>query len=335
MTREIHRHALRKRTLFRSLGYEPHPGQALVHRSRATRRVLACGVRWGKTTAAAMETVAALLEPREQALGWVVGPTYEHSERIFEKVASVMEKHLAHRIRRLDRRGHQLVIHNLSGGLSELQAKSADNSASLLGDGIDFLIVDEAAQIQKDLWESCLSQRLLDKHGWALLASTPKGREWFHRQWRRGQKGRDADYESWCSPSRDNPHLDRALIEAERTRLDPNAFAEQYEAQFLGPDLERCDVCGNPDPALSGMAFMQVSEEIVRCEDCKRPVDETGHTLVGARGGGKGHLMIFRGEWDPVFVSRMRARRTQRAPPSTTEAIESAAASSLPCEVEP
>ena len=257
--------ALNKGALFRSLGYEPHAGQALLHRSKASRRVLACGVRWGKTTAAAMETVAALLEPREQALGWVVGPTYEHSERIFEKVASVMEKHLAHRIRRLDRRGHQLVIHNLSGCLSVLCAKSADNPASLLGDGLDFLIVDEAAQIEREVWESCLSQRLLDRRGWALLASTPKGREWFHRQWRRGQRGRDSDYESWCSPSSDNPHLDRALIEAERKRLDPTAFAEQYETKFLGPDLEPCDLCLGPDRHLPRAIFIRDGDVLLRC----------------------------------------------------------------------
>lgn len=326
---------LNKGALFRSLGYVPHPGQALVHRSKASRRVLACGVRWGKTTAAAMEAVAALLEPRERALGWLAGPTYEHAERIFGKVVSVMEKHLAHRIRRLSRREHLLVVQNLSGGLSVLCAKSADSPASLLGDGLDFLIVDEAAQVKREVWESCLSQRLLDRRGWALLASTPHGREWFHRQWRRGQNRRDPDYESWCSPSRDNPHLDRALIEAERKRLDPDAFAEQYEAKFLGPDLERCDLCGNPDPAESGIAFVRVREELPRCQDCKRPVDETGHTLVGAYRSGKGHLMIFKADWSDSFLSAMRARRTRRAAPRTTEAHESVASSSVPCELAP
>ena len=44
---------LRKRELFRSLGYEPHAGQVEVHRSEAQYRVLACGARWGKSTCAA------------------------------------------------------------------------------------------------------------------------------------------------------------------------------------------------------------------------------------------------------------------------------------------
>ena len=48
---------LSKAALFRDLGYTPHPGQLDVHRSSAPRRVVACGVRWGKTVAAAMEGV--------------------------------------------------------------------------------------------------------------------------------------------------------------------------------------------------------------------------------------------------------------------------------------
>ena len=37
------------------MGYQPHPGQAEIHRSTAPRRIVACGVRWGKTLCAAME----------------------------------------------------------------------------------------------------------------------------------------------------------------------------------------------------------------------------------------------------------------------------------------
>jgi hypothetical protein len=70
MTTKPNEVRLRKRELFRKLGYEPHPVQALVHRSRAKRRVLACGTRLGKSTCGAMECVAALLEPCESALGW-------------------------------------------------------------------------------------------------------------------------------------------------------------------------------------------------------------------------------------------------------------------------
>ena len=55
---------LNKDALFAQLNYVPHEGQLLVHRSRAKRRVLACGARFGKSLCAAMEAIAAGLEPK-------------------------------------------------------------------------------------------------------------------------------------------------------------------------------------------------------------------------------------------------------------------------------
>ncbi|MGH9363379.1 MAG: hypothetical protein ACRD2T_15835 [Thermoanaerobaculia bacterium] len=74
---------LRKEPFFRDLGYKPHPGQLAVHRSTAPRRVLACGVRWGKTRCAAMEGLAAAMEPKPLSRGWVVAPTYTSRRRCF------------------------------------------------------------------------------------------------------------------------------------------------------------------------------------------------------------------------------------------------------------
>jgi Terminase large subunit, T4likevirus-type, N-terminal len=270
---------LRKRELFRKLGYMPHPGQTLVHRSRAQRRVLACGTRWGKSTCGAMECVAALMEPRESALGWLVAPTYELTRRIFEMVVRVIRSHFAHRIRAHNPREHSLVVTNLGGGTSELRAKSADRPESLLGESLSFLILDEASSVRDDVWDSFLAPRLLDLNGWALLISTPHARGWFYEQWRRGQKNRDAAYESWQAPTIQNPHIKSELIEAERARLDPDRFAEQYEAKFLGPP-EPCDVCGGPSPTVSGLTVYFGDEEPRHCVACGREVDKKGRTVV-------------------------------------------------------
>src|SRR5678815_4878676 len=75
---------LNKEALFARLEYEPTPGQLEVHRSRAPRRVLACGVRWGKSTLAAHEAIAAAMIPAEHSIGWVVAPTYDLSRRVFD-----------------------------------------------------------------------------------------------------------------------------------------------------------------------------------------------------------------------------------------------------------
>lgn len=125
-----------------------------------------------------------------------------------------------------------VTVVNLAGSVSEIRAKSADNPTSLLGEGLDWVIVDEAARVKSTIWEGHLSQRLLDRDGWALLISTPKGKGWFHESWRRGQAGHEG-YESWNSPTWQNPHVKRSLIELERRRIPERVFAQEYGAEFI------------------------------------------------------------------------------------------------------
>jgi hypothetical protein len=222
-----------KAAFFRDVGYEPHDGQKQVHESTALRRVLACGVRWGKTKCAAAEALAAMMQPREHSMGWICAPTYELSEKMFREIVMIAAEHLRHRIVVLKEHEKRLILRNMAGGLSEMRGKSADNMVSLLGEGLDWLVVDEAAQLKPVVWQSYLSQRLIDRKGWALLISTPKGKGWYFDLFRRGQVGVDPDFESWNCPSWSNPYLDRALIEAERERIPDRVFRQEYGGQFL------------------------------------------------------------------------------------------------------
>jgi hypothetical protein len=218
MTKTTRTAKVNKQRLFELLGYTPHPGQAEIHASTASRRIVACGVRWGKTTCAAMEGLAAALEPRERSVGWVVAPTYDLADRVFREIQLAAVTHLRHRIELLRDSERRIVLKNLGGGTSEIRAKSADNPVSLLGEGLDWVIVDEASRLKPLIWQSHLAQRLIDRQGWALLISTPKGKGYFFDLYQRG-RGSDPDFKSWNCPSWTNPLLDAAVIEDERARL--------------------------------------------------------------------------------------------------------------------
>ncbi len=226
------RRSFSKARFFELVGYTPHSGQKVVHESRASRRVVACGVRWGKTMCAALEALSAAMEPRERSIGWIVAPTYDLADRVFGVVAMTALERLKHRVVKFSQHDQRLTLRNLGGGLSEIRGKSADNPVSLLGEGLDFVVVDECARLKPGIWESHISQRLLDRRGWALLISTPRGKGWFFDAWRRGQ-GHDADFESWNLPSWTNPLLDQATIEAERERLPERVFRQEYGGEFL------------------------------------------------------------------------------------------------------
>ena len=63
----------------------------------------------------------------------------------------------------------------LPGG-GVLQVRSADDPDSLRGEGLDFLVMDEAAYIKEDAWIEALRPALSDRKGSALFISTPAGR---------------------------------------------------------------------------------------------------------------------------------------------------------------
>src|SRR5678816_2484260 len=148
---------LNKEALFNMLQYAPTPGQLEVHRSKAPRRVLACGVRWGKSTLAAHEAIAAAMIPADHSIGWCIGPTYDLSRRVFDTIVAVVARFLSHRIYSLREHEHRLILRNMGGGLSEIRCKSADSPVSLLGEGLNWVIVDEASRLKPLIWESYLS----------------------------------------------------------------------------------------------------------------------------------------------------------------------------------
>jgi len=286
---------LRKLALFQSFGYVPHATQLLVHKSRAKRRVVACGVRWGKSTVGVHEVIAELLWPRERALGWLVAPTYETTKRIGERVVMALQQHMPHRIVAIDARERSITVANLGGGESVLRARSADRPVGLLGESLDFLVVDEAAQINERVWTEHLSPRLLDCNGSALLLSTPDGGGWFHDEYARART--DSAYAAWSFPTSGNPRIDPALIEAERTRLPSAVYRSQYLAEFVGVPPIPCSACGGPKKgARSWIIIMGNEEKEHHCPACKGWIHESGETAVPLKADGTEgdvHVMVI------------------------------------------
>jgi hypothetical protein len=241
----------------------------------------------------AYEAIAAALEPAEESIGWIVGPTYDLTDRIFRRVHLAVMQHLRHRVVEVNEKQRWFQIRNMSGGISEVRCKSADNPVSLLGEALDFVIVDEASRLPSDVWDGHLAQRLVDKQGHALLLSTPRGVDWFYRAFRRGQKGRDPMYESWSSPSWDNPHIPPEAIEAERSRLGKDAFDQEFGAKFIGAEDDPCEVCRGPSRDVPGITILQPGDELAKCSECEKPVDADGQTLVKRWADGSVHMKVF------------------------------------------
>jgi hypothetical protein len=225
-----------------------------------------------------------------------VAPTAELTKFTFERARIALLQYMPHRVIEDDTRSSRLVITNLGGGTSEVRAKSTDNPTSLLGEALDWVVIDEASKIRDGVFESFIAPRLVDRKGTALIASTPRSVDsWLFQAWFRGQSNRDPEFESWRFPSTSNPLLDPAVIESERKRLAPAVFEQEYMARFQGEDALSCETCGGPSWEVCGVLQTLDARKEPRCPACRKFVDANGKTVVGRHPNGKPHLFIIDG----------------------------------------
>lgn len=200
-----------------------HSAQREIIRHDARFRVAACGRRFGKTQGAAAEAVYTAARKKRV---WWVAPTYDVTRRGWRSVM-----HLSKRIPGVEvRRGDREVIYPCGGFIA---FKTASTGASLLGEGLDLLVVDEAALVPEEAWIQDLRPALSDRLGRALFLSTPRGQNWFWRAYARGQDPAQTDWQSWCMPTSANPYIAPSEIESARDLMPKRTFEQEYLAQFL------------------------------------------------------------------------------------------------------
>ncbi len=211
--------------------YKPHSGQLALHErttwdKRTRFRIACCGRRFGKTMACANELIEFALNV-SKSINWWVSPTYQQSMIAYRLIENALANTgLVTQELKSERR-----IMLLNG--SSISFKSADNFNALRGEGVNFLVIDEAASIQREAWEQALRPTLSDKNGRALIVGTPKGRNWFFELFARGNDPEQPEYKSYSFPTWTNPLIPQEEIEEVKRSLPSDVFRQEYEAQFL------------------------------------------------------------------------------------------------------
>ena len=209
--------------------FVPHDGgQSEVSASTARFRVLRAGRRWGKTQLAAHECLMAALAKPNQMVWWIANSD-KNVRRGYRAVkAQVPRLLLTHDP---PSEGANDRILRFRNG-SQIEFYTAGTPDALAGEGVDFVVVDEAALIPENVWFQLLRPTLADTHGRALIISTPRGRNWFHTVWQRGQSS-NSMYESWHFVSTDSPYIDEEEIEDARQTLPDLIFRQEHMAEFV------------------------------------------------------------------------------------------------------
>ncbi|MCH8289361.1 MAG: hypothetical protein IID12_09700 [Candidatus Marinimicrobia bacterium] len=186
------------------------------------------GRRWGKTTFAVHELAEAALE--KEGVYWWVGPDYEAVDKGWWILMGALPEELISK----QRAGKPKIIEFENG--SRIYFRTASNPNSLRGEGLSGLVMDEAAQIDSKAWDYVLKPSLVDHKGWALFIGTPMGRQsWFNELYLHGMSEDDewSDWESFNSPSSENPYLDKNELERTKKQMSDDVFRQEFMAEFL------------------------------------------------------------------------------------------------------
>jgi len=205
-----------------TINAHPHPGQRIVHNNPARFKVLSAGRRWGKTRLGVMECLDCAAKG---GLAWWVAPSYKISQVGWKPLSR-----MAQRIPGVEVRLADLEVRLPGGGA--VGVRSADSAGGLRGEGLNFVVMDEAAFMREAAWTEEIRPALSDKLGHALFISTPKGRNWFWQAWQRGA-AHDGDWAAFQFPTSGNPYIASTEIEAARKDLPELVYLQEYEAQFV------------------------------------------------------------------------------------------------------
>jgi hypothetical protein len=199
--------------------------QKKVSESKVRFRVVVAGRRFGKTHLSIRELCYHAKEPNKDV--WYIAPTYKMARQI-------VWKKLKNRLQDLNwiqkTNETELAITLVNG--STISLKGADNYDSLRGVGLDFIVLDEFADIDPEAWYETLRPTLSDKQGRALFIGTPKGiGNWAYEIYQNQQE----DPHSWQSFSYttlDGGNVAPEEIESARRDLDERTFRQEYMATF-------------------------------------------------------------------------------------------------------
>ena len=199
--------------------------QHLISSSNKRFRVLVSGRRFGKTYLCITEMMKYATWVKKTI--WYVAPTFKMAREIvwlklkqmlsdFNWIETINETNLSIKIRN-------------SGSIISL--KGCENYDSLRGVGIDFLILDEFADIDEKAWTEVLRASVADTQGDVLMCGSPKGfGNWSYRMYEKGK--RESQWDSYQFTTLEGGMVPAEEIEQAKQDVDIRTFRQEFEGTF-------------------------------------------------------------------------------------------------------
>jgi hypothetical protein len=217
----------------------PHSGQKAIRGEARRFNWLAAGRRWRKTTL--VMAIAAEAAMKGQKILWGA-PTYDQV-----RVGWSEMRHGAARVAEFNQTFMEARFQ--TGGM--VTFRSLDNPDSARGHTADGIILDESGDVQKDAWTEVLRPMLIDTGGWAWCVGSPRGLNWFWREWSEAASSARIDSIAWQAPTLgvavdpvthllarrphplENPAIEFGEISAAYDTMTERQFSQEILAEFV------------------------------------------------------------------------------------------------------
>jgi hypothetical protein len=196
----------------------PHDGQKAVRREARRINILSAGRRWRKTTLLVSVAIEAAVAGKRILWG---APTFDQV-----RVAWGECRHSSGGV--ADFKQSTMVMTLPTKGA--VIFRSLDDPDNARGHTVDGIVIDEAGDVKELAWYEVLRPMLIDTGGWAWLIGTPKGRNWFWREYVAAKDREDAI--SWQIPTLGCRIEDGRLIREPHPMENPNIPFMELEQMY-------------------------------------------------------------------------------------------------------
>jgi hypothetical protein len=232
----------------------PHKAQKVILDQERRFNVVSCGRRFGKTRLALIRSLAPCLDGKPVAY---FAPTYKMLKEFWREAVELYKPIITE----TSTAEHRFSVVN-GGSFSMWSLDSAD---TVRGRKYALALVDEAAMVAdlEDSWTKIIRPTLTDYEGGADFYSTPKGLNYFHQLFARGEDEQFPDWASFHFPTLSNPYISADEVEAARQELPLDVFRQEYLAEFIQGE---------------GAVFRNITANLYEGTDT--PEDHRGHNIV-------------------------------------------------------
>jgi hypothetical protein len=158
---------------------------------------------------------------------WYVAPTFKMAKEIVWGTL----KEMLNQFNWIEDINETTMTITIRQSNSQISLKGADNYDSLRGTGLDFLILDEFADIDKRTWFEVLRASISDRLGHVLMCGTPKGYgNWSYEMYLKGKQ--DDDWESFQYTTIEGGIVTPEEIEQAKQDIDIRTFRQEFEGTF-------------------------------------------------------------------------------------------------------